>query len=246
MYKVDVYLRVRRAVMVERMSIREASRVFGLHRDTVRRMLAYSVPPGYRRKGPPHRPKLQAFTGIIDRILGDDQRVPRKQRHTAKRIFERLRDEYGFDGGYTIVKDYVREHRRQTKEMFVPLSHPPGQAQCDFGEALVGYTRRNFLVPIPSFESFEALNVYLERRCLERMEARLRGHTETIGQRLERDLDALLPLPPVAYDACEKQAVFGVNYFCRLASIILAGSPPYPDAAAGPLRSGSWGRRIPG
>ena len=46
MYRVDVYLRVRRAVMVEGMSIREASRVFGLHRDTVGKMLAYSVPPG--------------------------------------------------------------------------------------------------------------------------------------------------------------------------------------------------------
>ena len=128
MYSVDLYLRVRRAVMVEGMSIREASRVFGLHRDTVRKMLAYSVPPGYRRQSSPRRPKLDPFTGVIDRILDNDQRVPKKKRHTAKRIFERLRDEYGFDGRYTIVKDYVREHRRQTKEMFVPLSHPPGHA----------------------------------------------------------------------------------------------------------------------
>ena len=312
MYKVDVYLRVRRAVMVEGMSIREAARVFGLHRDTVRKMLAYSVPPGYRRQTPPRRPKLEPFTGVIDRILEDDHGRPRKQRHTAKRIFERLRDEYGYDGGYTTVKDYVRENRRQTREMFVPLSHPPGHAQCDFGEALVviggverkahcfvidlphsdgcfvkaypaetteafldghvsafaylggvpqsilydntrlavarilgdgrrqrtraftelqshylfedrfgrpgkgngkgkveglvGYVRRNFLVPVPSFESFDALNAYLERRCLERMDRKLRGHTEIIGQRMERDLDALLPLPPVAYDACERQA----------------------------------------
>ena len=73
-------------------------------------------------------------------------------------------------------------------------------------EGLVGYVRRNFLVPVPSFESFDALNAYLEWRCLERMDAQLRGHTETIGQRMERDLDALLPLPPAAYDACEKQA----------------------------------------
>ena len=73
-------------------------------------------------------------------------------------------------------------------------------------EGLVGYMRRNFLVPVPSFESFEALNAHLERRCLERMDARLRGHTESIGQRMERDLDALLPLPPVPHDACEKQA----------------------------------------
>ena len=73
-------------------------------------------------------------------------------------------------------------------------------------EGLVGYARRNFLVPVPSFESFEALNAYLERRCLERMDARLRGYTETIGQRMERDLDALLPLLPVPYDACDRQA----------------------------------------
>ena len=137
MYQVDVYLRVRGAVMVEGMSMREAARVLGLHRDTVRKMLAYSVPPGYRRQTPPRRPKLDPYTGVIDRILEDDLGRPRKQRHTAKRIFERLRDEYGFDGGYTTVKDYVRENRRQSKEMFVPLSHPPGHAQCDFGEALV-------------------------------------------------------------------------------------------------------------
>ena len=93
MYRVDVYLPVRRAVMVEGMSIREAARVFGLHRDTVRKMLAYSAPPGYRRENPPRRPKLEPFTGVIDRILEDDLRLPRKQRHTAKPIHARLRDE---------------------------------------------------------------------------------------------------------------------------------------------------------
>ena len=136
MYEVEMYLRVRRACMVEGMSVREASPVFGLHRDTVRKMLSYSVPPGYRRQGPPRKPELEPFTGVIDAILEADTRVPRKQRHTAKRIFERLRDEYGFDGQYTIMKDYVRGHRRRTQEMFVPLSHAPGHAQCDFGEAL--------------------------------------------------------------------------------------------------------------
>ena len=297
MSRVDVYLRVRRAVMVEGMSIREAARVFGLHRDTVRKMLAYSMPPGYRRQVQPWRPKLEPFTGVIDRILESDHHAPRKRRHTANRIHERLSNEYGFDGGYTTVKDYVRERRCQTREMFVPKSHSPARAQCDFGEALVGhrrggaegpllhlgpapqrrlfhqglsrgdhrglpgrtrlclrvlgrsapsilyentrlavarilgdgrrkrtraftelqsnylfedrfgrpgkgndkrkvegivgYVRRNFLVPIPSFDRYDALNAHLERRCLERM---------------ERDLDALLPLPPVPYDACDKQA----------------------------------------
>ena len=312
MYYVELYARVRRACMVEGMSVREASRVFGLHRDTVRKMLAYSVPPGYRRQDPPRRPKLEPFTGVIDAILEADRQVPRKQRHTAKRIFERLRDEHGFTGQYTIVKDYVRERRRRGQEMFVPLSHPPGHAQGDFGEAvaviagverkvhyfvldlphsdgcfvkaypaetteafldghvsafaflggvpqsilydntklavarilgdgrrrrtraftevqshylfedrfgrpgkgndkgkvegMVGYVRRNFLVPVPSFQSFDALNAHLEERCLGRMDARLRSHDETIGQRMERDLDALLPLPAAPYDACDKQA----------------------------------------
>ena len=78
MYKVDVYLRVRRAVMVDGMSIREASRVFGLHRDTVRKMLVFSVPPGYLRQSPPKRPKLEPFTGVIDRILEDDLGRPQE------------------------------------------------------------------------------------------------------------------------------------------------------------------------
>ena len=72
MYKVDVYLRIRRAVMVEGMSVREAARTFGLHRDTVRKILAYSAPPGYRWQIPPKRPKLESCTGVVDRILEDD------------------------------------------------------------------------------------------------------------------------------------------------------------------------------
>ena len=310
MYLVELYLRVRRACMVDGMSIREASRMFGVHRDTVRKMLEHPVPPGYRMRRPRRRRKLEGFTEVIDRILRDDLDLPRKQRHTAKRIHERLRDEHDFDGGYTTVKDYVRERRITTREMFVPLSHPPGRAQCDFGEtwavigglkrkvhyfvldlphsdatfakaypaetteafcdghvsafsflggvpqsilydntklavarilgdgrrsrtrvftelqshylfedrfgrpgkgndkgkveSMVKYVRRNFLVPMPEFESFEALNAHLEERCLERMEAKLRGHTETIGERMERDLDALMPLPPAPYDASDR------------------------------------------
>ena len=128
MYQVGMYLRVRRACFVEGMSAREAARVFGLHRDTVRKMLKYSAPPGYRRERPVRRPKLDPYKGVIDQILEHDRNSPKKQRHTAKRIYERLRDEHGFPGKYTIVKDYVRERRRRTREMFVPLSHQLGTA----------------------------------------------------------------------------------------------------------------------
>jgi len=100
-------------------------------------MLVFSVPPGYRRHKPVRRPKLDPFTGVIDQILETDTRVPKKQRHTSKRIFERLRDEHGFAGGITIVKDYIFAARQRQREMFVPLSHPPGHVQADFGEALV-------------------------------------------------------------------------------------------------------------
>jgi transposase len=231
---------------------------------------------------------------------------------TAKRILDRLREEHGFTGGYSSVKEYVREKKLTGQEMFVPLAHPPGDAQADFGEALVviagvqrkahflavdlphsddafvkafpsetteafceghnaafryfggvprsilydntklavarilgdgtrkrtrvfselqshylfadrfgrpgkgndkgkveglvGYARRNFLVPIPRFASWEELNEHLERKCRERRGRRLRRHTETIGERFERDRKAFLPLPATAYEACDKRS----------------------------------------
>ena len=139
MYGVELYAAVRLAVVEEGLSHREAGRRFGIDRRTVKKMLSYSAPPGYRRTKPVRRPKLEGFTGIVDAILEADRApdVPRKQRHTAHRIFERLRDEHGFTGSYTIVKDYVRSRRHSVREAFVPLHHPPGHAQVDFGEAVV-------------------------------------------------------------------------------------------------------------
>ena len=308
----ELYARVRRAIVVDKMSEREAARQFGLGRETVRKMLRYSVPPGYRRQQPVRRPKLDAWVDTIDQILEDDKARGKKQRHTAKRIFERLRDEHAYTGGYTIVKDYVRLRKLSQREMFVPLEHPPGDAQADFGEAqvvisgverkahylavdlpqsddcfvmafpaetteafleghnyafayfqgvprtilydntrlavarilgdgtrrktqaftelqshylfaekfgrpgkgndkgkvegLVGYARRNFLVPVPRCTSWEELNTRLREQCTKRRERRLRGHKETIGERFEKDREMLLPLPAAPYEACEKRS----------------------------------------
>jgi len=308
---VELYARVRHAVQIQGMSQRAAADLFGINPRTVSKMLKFSVPPGYVRTKPPFRPKLDPFTGIIDAILAADKDRPKKQRHTAKRIFERLRDEHGFTGGITIVKDYVAGWRQRTQEMFVPLVHPPGHAQADFGEAmgiiggverkihflaidlpysdaifvvaypaetteafcdghvkafqffggvpqsilydntkiavarilgdgkrqrtrvfselqshylftdrfgrpgkgndkgkvegLVGFARRNFLVPIPVFESFDALNAHLLESCLKRRADRLRGHEGTIEERLERDLAVFQKPLPAPYDACDKR-----------------------------------------
>ena len=136
MKSVELYVRVRHAVQIEGISRRAAAIRFGIDPRTVAKMLRFSVPPGYVRAKPPLRPKLDAFIGVIDAIMLADKDRPKKQRHTSKRIFERLRDEHGFSGGITIVKDYVASWRQRTREMFVPLAHPPGHAQADFGEAL--------------------------------------------------------------------------------------------------------------
>jgi len=275
-------------------------------------MLAFSEPPGYRRTALIKRPKLDAFTDQIDIWLAEDKGRPRKQRHTAKRIFDRLRSECDFTGGYTIVKDYVRSQKRGGKEMFVPLSHPAGHAQADFGEALVviggveqkayffafdlphsdagyvraypsanteawldghvhafaffgavplsvlydndrclvakimpdktrkrtqrfsamlshyviddrygrpgkgndkgkveglvGYARRNFMVPMPRFPDWTAFNDYLEEQCLKRQGDILRGHKASIGDRLEVDLAVMQALPTAPFEACDLQS----------------------------------------
>ena len=309
---VDLYRNVRHAVRIEGLSERAAARRFGIDPRTVKKMMKFSVPPGYVRQKPPAKPKLDRFIAVIDHILEDDKSRPKKQRHTSKRIFERLRDEHGFGGGITIVKDYVAGWHQRSQEMFVPLAHRPGHAQVDFGEALgviagverkihffafdlphsdacfvvgypaetteafcdghvrafaffggvpqsilydntkiavarilgdgkrqrtrvfselqshylfvdrfgrpgkgndkgkveglVGYARRNFLVPIPVFASFEALNAYLVDCCRRRMADLLRGHDQTIAERLEHDLAAFQTPLPAPYDACEKVA----------------------------------------
>ena len=137
MYRVECYAAVRRSVYVEGVSERAAARRFGLARETVRKMLRDRLPPGYRRAKPIRCPKLDAFTGVIDQILTDDQQRPKKQRHTATRIWARFCVEHAVTGGYTSVKDYVRRQKLGGQAMFVPLAHPPGDAQADFGEALV-------------------------------------------------------------------------------------------------------------
>ena len=102
MYGVEFYGLVRRAVMLEGLSHRAAALRFGIDRGTVAKIIAHPTPPGYQRKIPVRRPKLADHEGFIEQILVDDERAPAKQRHTARRIFERLRDERGFDGGYAV------------------------------------------------------------------------------------------------------------------------------------------------
>ncbi|MBM3972003.1 MAG: transposase [Planctomycetes bacterium] len=99
--------------------------------------MAYTEPPDYRLRQPRKKRKLGAYLPIIEQILEADREAPQKPRHTVRRIFERPRDEHGYSGGLTMVSLAVRDRRQSRKEVFLSLSHPPGEAQVDYGEAKV-------------------------------------------------------------------------------------------------------------
>jgi transposase len=298
---------IRRQVLTGQMSRREACRHYCLHWLTLKKILDHDEPPGYRRLQPPRRPKIDPFLPIIHAILDADRIAPKKQRHTAQRIWQRLRDEHGFTGGYTIVKDVVREVKVGQREVFLPLSHPAGEAQVDFGfadvrvrgaltrvavfvlslpysdavycqvfprectetflegharafaffggvprriaydntktavaqitgsrtrqvtrefqrlqshclfiahfclvrrpnekghvERLLDYARSNFLVPVPTVDSLEALNAQLVECCRQDWNRSVRGKAGTIGTLLADDRAAFLPLPAQPFEA---------------------------------------------
>jgi transposase len=303
----EKWAEIRRLVWVERRSKRSVCREFNIHWDTLQKILEHADPPGYRQAQPRAKRKIGPFLGVIDEILKGDKKVHRKQRHTARRIFERLRHEYDYPGGYTAVKEVVRDRRLQQREVYMPLAHRPSEGQVDFGaadviwegqvrrvalfvmtlmysdavfccvfprecteafmeghrlafeffggvpkrisydnskiavsriigkrerdltreflrlksyflfephfclvrrpnekgqvEGLVGYTRRNFLVPLPHVNSFEVLNAELENRCRQDLQRRLRGQSATKAELLEEERSVLLALPKQGYEA---------------------------------------------
>src|SRR5438270_6907285 len=133
----DNWAEIRRRVLADGLSGRAACREYKIHWKTLQKILDNPEPPGYRRTKPRRPSILEPLLPVVHQILEDDKKAPKKQRHSAKRIFERLRAEHGYQGGLTTVKDAVRAWRRRTAEVFVPLSHPPGEAQADFGQAEV-------------------------------------------------------------------------------------------------------------
>ena len=123
----EQWTEVRRRVLTGKLSKRAACREYQLSWHTLAKMLAHDEPPGYRQKQPRKKPKLEPYLPIIHEILEADKRAPKKQRHTATLIHQRLQKEHGFDGSYTSVRTAVREWKLKTQEVFLPLSHPPGQ-----------------------------------------------------------------------------------------------------------------------
>lgn len=301
---------IRRAHYIEGKSIRQIQREMGYHRETIRKALEGGEVPRYALREPRPSPVLDPVKPIIEQWLAEDQDRPAKQRHTAKRIHERLTTEYAFTGAESTVRRYVGQRRKQMRsQVFVPLDYEPGKlGQVDFGEAqviiageqitvqlfclrmgfsklpfvtalptqaqeafleghvrafdflgavprvlvydnlkaavkrilegrnreeqtafvafrshylfesrfctprqghekglvegLVGYARRNWLVPIPAFATWDELNVYLADKCQGEGHRRLRGMETTIAEAFALERPALLSLPARPYACC--------------------------------------------
>ncbi len=111
---------IRLRVLAEGVSKRQILRETGMHWTTLEKILAHPSPPGYRLEQ--IRPQPKIGPDRIAEILGADKSAPKKQRHTAKRIYERIREE-GYTGGYTQVRGAVGRMRRVRREVYVPLVH---------------------------------------------------------------------------------------------------------------------------
>jgi hypothetical protein len=129
-------------------------------------------------------------------------------------FFGRVPQSVLYDNDRCLVAKILPDGSRKRTKLFSGfLSHyfihdrygRPGKGN-DKGavEGLVGYARRNFMVPIPHFATWEAFNLWLEAQCRKRQADVLRGHSDSIGQRLVRDLDAMMDLPASPFDACDQ------------------------------------------
>ena len=140
--RVELFEQIRRDRDREGLSIRALAARHGVHRRAVRQALASALPPAKRSSIGRPAPKLGAYRALVDAWLEADLQAPRKQRHTARRIWARLVDEHGADVAETTVRDYVRARKRAmgwpVGEVFVPQVHAPGiEAEVDWGEAQV-------------------------------------------------------------------------------------------------------------
>ncbi|NIQ92467.1 MAG: IS21 family transposase [Deltaproteobacteria bacterium] len=165
----DWWTKIRLEVLRGERSKREILRREGIHWETLKKILEHSEPPGYRMKQPRPKPKIGPYLERIAQIIEEDKALPKKQRHTAKRIYERIQ-EMGYEGRYTQVREAVRELRRVKQEVFMPLIHRPGEAQVDFGYALAkvcGVLRKVgfFVMVLPYSDAFFVMA--FERECTE-------------------------------------------------------------------------------
>jgi transposase len=220
--RVELYAAIRFDWQRNQMSIRALADKYGVHRRTVREAVESPIPPP-RRNPPRSAPVLESVCELIDGMLAEDLAAPRKQRHTAKRIFERLRDEHHAQVSYSYVAKYVHRRRRQlgaevasrsaarsgVMAGFVPQSHPPGaEAEvdfCDLWVRLAGEMTKCFLFTLRLSHSGKAVHRVFASQG---QEAFLEGHVaafEALGG---------VPFDKIRYDnlrSAVHRVLFGRN-----------------------------------
>jgi len=183
---VELFWLIRRDHEFEGLSTRALARRYGVHRRTVREALDSALPAERKRPEGRPAPALGAYRALVDEWLIADQGAPRKQRHTARRVWRRLVDEHGAEVSERQVRRWVRERRLAlgglVGEAFVPLVHDPGaEAEVDWGQAEVvlgGARRTVFLFLMRACFSGACFVVAFTR---ETQQAFLEAHVEAFG-----------------------------------------------------------------
>jgi len=174
----DEWIELRRKIRNEQVSLRQLQRDTGIHRQTLRKISDNSQPPGYQRTKPIEKSKIGPHIDRIKAIIKADKEDHKKQYYTAKKIWEILQSE-GFTGSYTIVKDAIRQIKKISKEVFMPLSQRPGEGQVDFGQAVVkfnGILKKVMFFVMSMVHSDAMFVMAFPRECTEAfMEAHVRA-----------------------------------------------------------------------
>ncbi len=168
---------VRKKHFIDGWSIRRLSTQLNMARQTIRKLLADAEIPTYTRQHERPCPVMDPYRGVIEEWLEGDKTAPSKQRHTAARIFERLTEEYGFTGGESTVRHYMRKLRGTQSECYLKLEADPGeQMQIDFGHAEVDLFGQRMKVCLFCMRCKYSLVPFVIAFPTERLEAFLEGH----------------------------------------------------------------------
>jgi transposase len=164
-------------------SIRRIARCTGWSRQTVRKALAAPAePPRYGLRSPRPSPVMGPYLDLVRRWLAEDEDAPPKQRHTARRIYDRLVEEHGFAGHETTVRQAVAKLRPRRSPPYVPLEAPPGQiAQVDFGRALVTIAGKRTEVALFCLRAKASQVPFVVAYPSERLESFMAGHVEAFA-----------------------------------------------------------------
>ena len=170
---------IRKLHLVEGWSIRKISRQLPVSRPTIRKLLVDAEIPKYKLEKVRPSPVMDEFRPLLEQWLRDDETAPPKQRHTAIRMYERLKEEYEFTGGSSTVRRVVAQLKKVNPECFIPLSAAPGeQAQVDFGHAQVVIHGIDTKVCLFCLRLKYSQVPYVIAFPTERLEAFLEGHVQ--------------------------------------------------------------------